>query len=98
MFLSKIGVARKRTGGPFGGFSPTADFPVTRQAIALSLRFCVSFPSEGNYYRSAAIPEPGEPETASQVRRVADRFGRCLMGHAYLTRLSKDDVGLHRSG
>jgi len=51
---------------------------MTRQGIALSLQFCVSFPSEGNYYRSAAIPEPAEPETTSQVRRIADRFGSAL--------------------
>jgi len=77
-FLARSGLPERGPGGPFGGFNPTTNCPMTRQSIGLSLRFCVSFPSEGNYYRSAAIPEPAEPETASQVRRVADHFGSAL--------------------
>src|SRR2546425_11779418 len=72
--------------------------PVSEQYIALSLRFCVSFPP-----KRELLPRCCHPMDLSSRRRL-NRFAAfrtlsaCLIGPVYSVPRDQDDAGLHRSG
>ena len=75
-----------------------ANYPMTDTSPNTLYGF--AFHSHALGTTTALLPshEPREPETASEGRRGADRFGCALWVALTLPARARDDVGLHRSG